>query len=293
MSTEIQPAQAPGPLQRLSAIIKKREGSLKVAAASHVNPARMAKIVLRSVQQTPALLKCDPETIFRSMLMAAELGLEPSAATGEAYLVPYGQDCQLIVGYRGLIALAVRSGHVLGVTARAVYKGDEFSFGTVNGVETLNHTPNMDVEPNEKDLVAVYCIIRLRDGEPIIDVMRRSEVDRIRSKSKAKGNGPWVTDYVEMARKTVTRRALKYAPMSVEMGKAMALDAVDSGDSSGLAAFDSIDESDIINQEPETQAEAVAQELGLSPEPADDGPEPFTAPSSLLEDPEGFLDGGE
>jgi recombination protein RecT len=284
MSTSIQ--RADGTLGQLSGLIKKRESSIAAAAASNIRPERFAKIILRVVQQTPALLNCTPESIFRSMLMAAELGLEPSAATGEAYLVPYGRDCTLIVGYRGMIALAMRSGHVLGVSSRAVYEGDDFQFGTVNGVETLNHTPNMAVEPDPAKLVAVYCIVRLRDADPIIDVMRRSEVERIRKRSRSGSSGPWATDFVEMSRKTVTRRALKYAPMSVEMAKAMALDAADAGDQSGLLVFDGLDDDDLALGEPETQAEAVAHALGVSKPVAED-------PASLLENPEGFLDGEE
>ena len=227
--------------QALGAIFKSRMGSIKAVSASHMSPERLYRIVLACVTRTPALQRCTIESIFRASLQAAELGLEPGSATGDAYLVPYGDQCQLIPGYRGLIALAMRSGHVAKVEARVVYQGDVFlqEYGLT---PVLKHVPNYEGSRDPKDITYAYCLIWLTSGEVLVDVMTRVDIERIRSKSKAANSGPWVEHYAEMCRKTVARRALKYAPMSVEMKKAVAIDdAADTGDTSLLAEFESFD----------------------------------------------------
>jgi recombination protein RecT len=219
--------------------LKKCEGSIAKVAASHMRPERLTKIALACVTRTPKLKECRIDSIVRSVVQSAELGLEPGSALGEAYLVPYKDQCQLIVGYRGLISLAFRSGHVKSISAREVYEGDTFEFEL--GLEPkLRHVP-ADVDHNPAKITHAYCVVQLKDGGIVSDVMTIQEINRIRSRSKAKDSGPWVSDFAEMAKKTVTRRALKYAPMSVEMSQALALDAAaDTGDYSALE-FESID----------------------------------------------------
>jgi recombination protein RecT len=174
-------------------------------------------------------------------VQSVELGLEPGSAIGEGYLVPFKDQCTFIPGYRGLISLAFRSGHVKSVSAFCVYQGDHFEFEL--GLEPkIKHIPKMDAERDVKDITFAYAIVELKDGGRVYDVMSRGEVDKIRARSKASQNGPWVTDFAEMARKTVTRRCLKYAPMSVEMSKALSLeDSIDTGTNYMDAEFTSLD----------------------------------------------------
>lgn len=215
---------------------------IQAVAASHLKPTRVVKIVLSAVLRTPALKACSMASILDAVMKAAEMGLEPGSATGEAYLVPYGKVCTLIPGYRGLISLAYRSGFVISVKAQVVYQGDLFEYE--EGIHPkLRHVPNFEAKREPKDITFAFVVIQLRDGGLVYDVMTRGEIDAIRQRSKAGGNGPWVTDYAEMAKKTVTRRGLKYAPMSIEMSKALALDAVESGeiDPSEIAEFDYMD----------------------------------------------------
>src|SRR5690606_17352050 len=102
------------------------------------------------------------------------------------------------------------------------------------------HVPGGEDSPEK--ITHAYCVIRLADGGRVVKVMTRAKIERIRSRSRAGNNGPWKTDYEEMARKTVLRNALKYAPMSIEMAKAEAVDAVaDTGDSAGYGEFDWVD----------------------------------------------------
>jgi recombinational DNA repair protein RecT len=133
----------------------------------------------------------------------------------------------MIPGYRGLISLARRSGQLKSIEARVVYAND--TFGIEYGTSPfLKHVPNLTGDPGP--LVLVYAVARLVDGGEQVEVMTKVQVDAIRSRSRAGKSGPWVTDYDEMARKTVVRRICKYLPLSVELAKALEIDErVESG----------------------------------------------------------------
>lgn len=223
-----------------STYLKHNMASIKAVAAKHMDPDRLFRMVLMSVSKTPALMECSMISIMRAAVAAAELGLDPGSAIGDAYLVPFKGECQLIPGYRGLIKLAFRSGHVKSVRANIVYQGDRFKYE--DGLHVvLEHVPNYDGSRDVKDITFVYCIVHLKDGGLLYDVMTRSDVDRIRAMSPGQKSPSWSNHYGEMARKTVVRRCLKYAPMSTEFSKAIALDEFhETGDTSLLAEFESL-----------------------------------------------------
>lgn len=227
-TTNMVPAQ-----QQQQSVAKKQPGFLEllqdpkmkaqIAAAlpKHMTPERMIRVCLTAWRKTPALQKCDPLSVISSIVQASQLGLEPDGVLGHAYLVPYGNQCQLIPGYRGLIDLARRSGSVVSIQAHMVYERDKFEFAY--GLdEKLSHTPCMDGDRGKE--VAVYAVAKLKDGGYALEVMSIADVNKIRSRSKAANNGPWVTDFAEMARKTVVRRMVKYLPLSVELQTAVAID---------------------------------------------------------------------
>jgi recombination protein RecT len=190
---------------------------LSAIAAKGLDPTRVAKIVLNAVSQTPALAKCTVDSVFRSAVQAAELGLEAGSSLQRAYLVPYGDRCQLIVGYKGLCELAYRSGQVISIEARPVFEGDLWEYQITDEGARFRHVPGSETSPTK--MTHAYCVIKLKGGGKVVDVMTKSEVEAIRNRSKVT-SGPWATDYAEMAKKTVVRRALKLCPMSIEMGRA-------------------------------------------------------------------------
>lgn len=180
-----------------------------------ITPERLMTVVLMQISQTPALGRCSRDSLLRCVLQGASLGLSFGANLGQAYMVPYGTEATFIVGYRGLVTLARRSGEIASLKAVAVFEGDQFQW--VEGSDAkIIHIPNLTAPRTADKLVAVYMIAKLKDGGESIDVMTRPEVDAIRAKSKAGRNGPWVDHYVEMAKKTVVRRGAKYLPLSPE-----------------------------------------------------------------------------
>jgi recombination protein RecT len=203
------------------ALLGKMQSQLALALPKHLNVERMMRICLTTVQRVPALLECSQASVLGSILQAAQLGLEPDGILGEAYLIPYNGTCQLIPGYKGLMKLARNSGQISTVYARVVHAKDAFrySFGLK---DVLKHVPSLDEEPGE--VSHAYAVARLKDGSVQFEVMSRREIEAIRKRSKAGKSGPWVTDWDEMAKKTVLRRLSKTLPASVELQRAVVLD---------------------------------------------------------------------
>ncbi len=209
----------------IQGMLQTYKGEIARALPKHMTADRMARVALTECRKTPALLKCRPESLFGAVIQAAQLGLEPGGALGHCYILPFGNEATFLVGYRGMIDLARRSGQIVTLEAHPVYDGDDFecSFGLSSD---LKHIPDWN-NPNRTDannLRFVYAVAKLKDGGIQFDVMSRAEVDSIRGRSKAGRSGPWVTDYVAMALKTVIRRLFKYLPVSIELQIASNLD---------------------------------------------------------------------
>lgn len=203
--------KAPVLIQRvLSDNFKKQ---LAIAVPKHLNADRMARIAATEIRKTPALLKTTPESFLGAVMQSAQLGLEPGSALGQAYLVPYGNTCQLILGYRGMIDLARRSGQVLSLNAYAVREGDEFSY-QLGLHPDIHHVPSPEANRIQQPITFVYAVATLRGGGYQFEVMSRAEVEAV--KAKAKSKNVWKEYFEEMAKKTVIRRLFKYLPVSIE-----------------------------------------------------------------------------
>jgi recombination protein RecT len=206
---------------------------LRMALPKHVSPERIARIYLTSIRRTPKLLDCTRSSLFGALMETSQLGLEPGTL-GHAWIIPYKTEATLIVGYRGMLDLAWRSAKIKSVFVKEVYTGDffEWSFGLD---PVLNHQPNPDADRSK--MTHVYAVIKTTGGGTLFDVMTLAEVEAIRERSRAKSSGPWVTDYAEMAKKTVLRRLMKLAPCSAELQRAVTLDEqAEYGISQGLSA---------------------------------------------------------
>jgi len=254
-----------------------QQEKVKAAIASvlpqHMKPERLIKVALVAISRSPKLSQCTPDSILRSLMIAAELGLDPSGNLGQAYLVPYQNkyrgtyECQLIPGYRGLITLARRSGHIKAIEARVVRQKDLFR--VKYGLEPeLVHKPVLGGE-KDREIVAAYAVAVLADGTKQFEVMSREEIDAIRSRSQAAEEGPWKTDYAEMAKKTVVRRLCKYLPLSPEEPIAKALE-VENRAEAGEPIVDLIELPQ--EEEPESRTERLVAKLEAA-EP-ESGPQP-------------------
>jgi recombination protein RecT len=217
----------------LANLIDRQKGEIARALPRHMSPDRLARIATTVMRQTPKLGEANPASFLGALMTCAQLGLEPGPL-GHAYLVPFKnhvrgckdrRNCGCIVevtfipGYRGLVDLARRSGQVSNVQARVVREADEFDYEF--GLEPkLKHRP----QGSTSDVSHAYAVLKLKDGAADFDVMDLPEIAAIRKRSKASDDGPWSTDFAEMAKKTVLRRLMKTAPMSVEYQQAVAND---------------------------------------------------------------------
>lgn len=206
--------------KNLRTLFEANKSAIMAVLPKHVTADRLMKIALSMTSKDAKLLACNPKSLFRSVVECAALGLEPGGTLGEAYLVPFKDECTLIVGYKGLIKLARQSGEIKSIRARVVYGDDEFQveYGLR---ETITHIPKLGAdERKDEDIVAVYAIAEYNDGDPQFEVMTKGQVDAIRKRSASASSGPWVTDYAEMAKKTVIRRLSKVLPLSPEKSEA-------------------------------------------------------------------------
>lgn len=166
---------------------------------------RFVAIGLRSLAKNPDLLTATPKSLTNAFYDAAVLGLEP--VLGSVYFVKYGSDATMLIGYRGLVELAKRGDpDIEDIYGQPVYEGDEFDYEYGDNPH-LKHRPDLTRQTADPTKITHFYAIAFRGrGRPVFAVMTRDEVDAIRARSRAKNNGPWVTDYAAMGAKTVVRQ---------------------------------------------------------------------------------------
>lgn len=200
----------------LQGLIRAMEPEIKKALPSVITPERFTRMVFTALSSNKKLQACTPESFLGAMMQAAQLGVEPNTPIGQAYLIPYGNQVQFQLGYKGLIDLAYRSGEVQSIQAHEVHENDTFEY-------ELGLNPKLKHVPAMKDrgqVILYYAVIKLKNGGEGFEVMSREDVDQFaRAKSKTYKNGPWQTDFDEMAKKTVLKKVLKYAPLKSDFAK--------------------------------------------------------------------------
>lgn len=214
------PAKAGQP-QTIKDYINVMQGEIAKALPKVMTPERFTRIALSAVSNTPKLAECTPQSFLAAMMNAAQLGLEPNTPLGQAYLIPYKNQCQFQIGYKGMIDLAYRSGEVKTLMAQTVYENDEFDFSF--GLEpTLKHVP---AKSNRGKPIWFYAVFKLVNGGQGFEVMSVEDVkEHAKKYSKAYNSGPWQTNFEEMAKKTVLKKALKYAPLKTEFVRELSAD---------------------------------------------------------------------
>lgn len=210
-------------------------GRIEQVLPKHMSGERLFQMTVSAYNQDPKLAKCDVASLLSCIMKCSALGLEPSSVDGlgRAYILPYWNKkakryvANFVLGYKGMIDLARRSGNVASISARAVYEGDvfEYEYGLD---EKCRHVPIAEDRSPEK-LTHAYCVVKFRDGGHYLEVMTRSDLEKVRARSQAKDDGPWVTDFEAMCRKSPVRRAFPYLPVSVEAQMAVASDETDGG----------------------------------------------------------------
>lgn len=204
----------------LEAQFADRKSEFQSALPSNCTFERFARIVKTAVIQNHDLLNADRKTFFTSCFKCAQDGLLPDGR--EAALVVYNNKqkdntYKKIVQYMPMIAGLLKkvrnSGELASIAAHVAYENDQFEY-CLGDDEHIIHKPTLKERGKS---ICVYTIVKTKDGAIYRDVMSTTDVEKIRSISKAKNSGPWVDHWDEMAKKTVIRRISKRLPMSTDV----------------------------------------------------------------------------
>lgn len=211
----------------IAELIKAMEPEIRKALPEVITPERFTRMALSALNTTPKLRECTPMSFLAALMNAAQLGLEPNTPLGQAYLIPYNNkgvmECQFQIGYKGLIDLSYRNPQMQIISAQAVYENDVFEY-------ELGLNPKLEHRPALEDRGEVrlfYGMFKLVNGGYGFEVMSKAAMDayaREYSKAFDSSFSPWKNNYIGMAKKTVIKQALKYAPLKTDFRKALSND---------------------------------------------------------------------
>src|SRR6056297_1220218 len=231
--------------------LEKMKPEIEKALPRHIGADRMARIAYTTIRTTPDLLDCSMGSLMGSVMQASALGLEPNLL-GQCYIIPYKNQATFILGYRGMINLARRSGEIQTIYAHVVRENDEFSY-QYGLDQDLKHIP---AEGDRGEIKGAYMVAKFKDGGyyfeymPLVDILKRKE----KSPSKNSEYSPWNDikgiGYEEMVKKTVIRHAFKYLPVSVEI-----MNNVESKEEIVIKGVKDMSEDDFIELEVEETVE--------------------------------------
>lgn len=241
----------------LKVLLTKMEGQIAKALPSVLTPERYTRMVMTALSTNPDLRRCTPESFLGAVMQAAQLGLEPNTPLGQAYLIPFRNkgrlEVQFQLGYKAYLDLAYRSGEVSIVDAQAVRENDEFDFQY--GLE-----PKLKFKPALKDrgeVICYYAMFKTKSGGFNFLVMSKEDIQNHAkqfSQSYGSNYSPWKNNFDMMAKKTVLKAVLKYAPLKSEFVKNIATDeTIKTTISQNMV--DVNDETDMINVTPVEETE--------------------------------------
>lgn len=244
-------AETPAPALKksmsIAELIKAMEPEIKRALPKAITAERFTRMALSAINNTPKLQECTKISFLSALLNAAQLGLEPNTPLGQAYLIPYKNkgvyEVQFQVGYKGLLDLAYRSPQIQTVQAHCVYANDTFSYELGLNPQ-LVHKPTMG---ERGELRCVYAVFKTSNGGYGFEVMSKTAIEahaKQYSKAYDSSYSPWQTDFESMAKKTVIKQALKYAPVKTDYVQAVNVDDTVGTELTNLELNDSIIESD-------------------------------------------------
>jgi|TARA_R110000824_G_scaffold166918_1_gene343708 recombination protein RecT len=196
-----------------------------------INPQQFMQMAVNQIKRNNKLLQIfqtNPASVFSSILTCAEFGLSPTSQMGEAWLIPYGKECQFQIGYQGLTKILYKNPDVQNIMAECVYENDDFDY-SLGLNPTLEHKPTTT---NRGQLIAVYCVVRFANQTPIFKVMSVEELKAIQNLSKAGNRSIWFSPkdpQFWMLKKTVFKQLCKLLPKNLNMSKVVSYDNIVEG----------------------------------------------------------------
>ena len=219
--------KAPAKALGLKGLLMNMQGQIAKALPSVLTPERYTRMVMTALSTNPQLQQCTPESFLGAVMQAAQLGVEPNTPLGQAYLIPFRNkgklEVQFQLGYKSYLDLAYRSGEVTIIDAQAVHKNDEFEY-------EYGLDPKLKFKPaltDRGEVIAYYAMFKTKMGGFNFLVMSKEDIinhAKQYSQSYSNSYSPWKTNFDSMAKKTVLKQVLKYAPLKSEFAKNLAAD---------------------------------------------------------------------
>lgn len=280
-------------------LLKQNEAQILRALPKHLNADRLLRIAMTEISKTPALKDCTAKSLLGAIIQCSQLGLEPGNSLGHAYLIPYDLNknvgtranpqwkkekvCQFMIGYKGMIDLARRSGELKDISARSVYSNDDFELEYGLDEKLMHKIP---INQKRGEFIGAYLVANFKNGGHHIEFMNKYEIDSIRERSKCAKNGPWVTDYEQMAKKTVIRRSFNQGnlPVSIEIANLIEQDyKADNGEQINDFVIDGECEAVKYEQKSTNKADRIANKFAEEQEQTTSEEEPRNVAEAAAE----------
>jgi recombination protein RecT len=228
MSTTLERRVAEPQQPTIYQTLEKMRPQIARAVPRHIDPDRMLRMMFTELRETPELSRAPMDSLLGALMTAAQLGLEIGNKLGHVYLIPRrikGQpEIVFVIGYRGLVDLAFRSGMVRELSALCVWRGEPFAWRAGDDPR-IEHEPDPDADAREENFRCAYAIGKLTTGGTERVVIGRRHIARARQGSAiGEGKGPWASDWEAMVSKTAIRRLAALLPLSAEMRGALVMD---------------------------------------------------------------------
>lgn len=251
------------------------------------NAGTFAASLLELVTSDEKLLACNPKLLMAEAMKAASLKLPLNKQLGYAYLVPYKDTPTMIIGYKGLYQLAIRSGLYKNINADIVYEGE------YQGYDKISGELHLDGEKTSNKIIGYFAFLELTNGFRKMMYMSLGDMCQYARKysatlrnckmtneqladmaQKQSESGPgnsvgWYGNFNDMATKTVLRRLLsKYGYLSIEMQDAMSVDDIPTAEEQRDAEF--AEAKEVVTVDAETGE--IKQPFEQQPAQKDDDP---------------------
>jgi len=212
---------APEQKTSFPALLEAHKRQIALALPKHLSADRMCRIALTAFRTTPKLGECDPMSVLAAVIQAAQLGLEPGL-NGRCYLIPYGNTCTFVPGWKGLVELVNRSGRA-SVWTGVIYQGQKFDYQ--QGDSPKLSIPDISNEDNPELIAYTYAVGRVKGADqPVIELWSKEKIEKHRDKYNKVGKQHYSYKHWEMyARKVPLLQVLKYLPATPELEAALIL----------------------------------------------------------------------
>lgn len=206
---------------QLYELLQQQRSAIAAAAPKHLDPDRAIRIAWNAIRTGSGLLKCSPMSVLTSVMEATQLGLELDGVLGQAYLIPRRNkhtkrtEAQMQIGYRGLIAIAMRDPHMIAVNSGCVREGDEFDYR--EGTDGYVH--HKRALRGRGEIYGSWCVGSMDRGGHVIYIAGEDDIRRAKAASHNpdQPGKPWHDHPDAMWAKTAIRRCLMNAPLSADI----------------------------------------------------------------------------